>query len=294
MKISTYYPYRSAEAKERYLSLYELIAKEWPIASESRMVSTTYGETFVRVSGPDGAQPLVLLPGVTATSLLWATNIEGLSRQYRTYALDRAGDIGRSTCTKPMRDLSDILRWLEELFTALDLGDQINLVGLSYGGWLTAEYALHFPNRLRKIVLLAPGATVLRTRAEFYVRMALVLTGRRYFARAAVYWLLEDLARKDASRVEKSVDRVLLTLRCLPLRRPIGPTVLTDQELKSLGMPTLFVVGEHEKIYSAAQAVQRLNRVAPHIRTETIPNAGHDLTIVQPETVNWKILEFLK
>jgi len=59
-------------------------------------------------------------------------------------------------------------------------------------------------------------------------------------------------------------------------------------------VPTLFLVGENEKIYSAKKAVQRLNEVAPQIETEVIPNAGHDLTIVQAEMVNRKVLEFLK
>jgi pimeloyl-ACP methyl ester carboxylesterase len=65
-------------------------------------------------------------------------------------------------------------------------------------------------------------------------------------------------------------------------------------ELKSIKVPTLYLVGEHEKIYSAQKAVQRLHKVAPQIKTEVIPDAGHDLTIVQAEMVNKKLLEFLK
>ena len=55
----------------------------------------------------------------------------------------------------------------------------------------------------------------------------------------------------------------------------------------------LFLVGENEKIYSARKAVRRLNRVAPHIKTEIIPGAGHDLWVVQADRVTGKILDFL-
>lgn len=41
------------------------------------------------------------------------------------------------------------------------------------------------------------------------------------------------------------------------------------------------------------KAVQRLNKVAPSIKTEVIPNAGHDLTVVQSQLVNSKVLAFL-
>jgi len=77
--------------------------------------------------------------------------------------MDCNGDAGRSICTKPMADSSDLAGWLDELFTALDLAGKINLMGLSYGGYLAALYGLHFPSRLRKTVLLAPGE-ILRAR----------------------------------------------------------------------------------------------------------------------------------
>jgi pimeloyl-ACP methyl ester carboxylesterase len=58
-------------------------------------------------------------------------------------------------------------------------------------------------------------------------------------------------------------------------------------------MAVLFLVGEQEKIYSAGKAVQHLHAVDPRIRAEIIPDAGHDLTVSQPEMVNRKVLEFL-
>jgi pimeloyl-ACP methyl ester carboxylesterase len=111
-----------------------------------------------------------------------------------------------------------------------------------------------------------------------------------------MYWLLEDLAQKDEAgrlMLEEEVDASVVRLRSFKLNRLVKPTVLQDAELKSIQIPALFLVGENEKIYSAQKAIQRLNKVAPHIKTELIPNAGHDLTIVQAEMVNAKVLEFL-
>jgi len=47
-------------------------------------------------------------------------------------------------------------------------------------------------------------------------------------------------------------------------------------------------------LIDASKAIERLNEIAPQIITEVIPSAGHDLTIVQAEMVNTKVLEFLK
>ena len=63
MELPAYHPFRSAEAKEEYLALYDRRIKRWPVASETRMIETSHGHTFVRISGPVDAPPLVLLHG---------------------------------------------------------------------------------------------------------------------------------------------------------------------------------------------------------------------------------------
>jgi pimeloyl-ACP methyl ester carboxylesterase len=292
MALPAYYPYRSANARNRYLAAYDEMAKDWPVPPESRMVPTSWGETFVRMSGPSGAPPLVLLPGMASTSLIWSSMITALSARYRTYAIDRNGDVGRSTSVRRMHNVDDLMSWLDELFTALLPRGSFHLGGLSYGGWLTAQYALRFPQRLSSIVLVAPGATVLSTSPQFILRGLVLLTSRRG-ARSTVHWLMSDLARRYPARLEVSLDRLMLTLRSLSRMRPISATVLTDQQLQSLRMPALYLVGENEKIYSPAKAVARLQRVAPQIQIALLPQAGHDLTIAQPDRVTERILEFL-
>ncbi len=291
-----YHPFRSAEAKELFLNAYAQRARRWPVISECRTLETSYGHTFVRMSGPKNAPPLVLLHGLGGNSLQWAPNIRALSESYRTYAVDNVYDYGRSVYTRPMRKPDDFVNWLEEVFNALQLGDRINLMGLSYGGWLTSQFALHSPTRLDKIVLLAPASTVLPLRLMWMARAVLCALPYRVLTRSFLYWLLEDLARNDESgRVELEgwVNDSFLAVRCFKPKPLVNPTVLSDKELQSLKMPVLYMVGENEKIYSSLEAIDRLHKVAPQIRTELIPHAGHDLTLVQAELVNQKVLEFL-
>jgi pimeloyl-ACP methyl ester carboxylesterase len=297
MEMKAYHPFRSTTAKERYLKLYDMRAKKWPVDSQTRLEDTSYGQTFVRMSGPVGAQPLVLLHGAGGNSLQWVPNIEALSKDYRIYAVDNIYDYGRSIYTQNIKNPEGFVIWLDELFNAFELGNNINLMGLSYGGWLTSQYALRFPDRLDKIVLLAPAGTVLPLRLEWIMRAVLCFVPHRYFIKSFMYWLLDDLAQKDeASRrmLEEEVDAAYIRMRCFKPIRLVNPTVLVDEELQRIKVPALYLVGEHEKIYSAQKAIQRLQKVAPHIMAEVIPSAGHDLTIVQAEMVNTKVLGFLK
>ena len=295
--MTTYHPFRSATAKEQYLRLYDIRAEKWPVDSQTRFVDTAYGQTFVRTSGPAGAPPLVLLHGAGDDSLQWTPNIEALSKWYRVYAADNIYDYSRSIYTQIIKNPDDYVKWLDEVFSALELRNRIKLMGLSYGGWLTAQYALRFPERLAKTVLVAPAATVLPLRLEWIMRAVLCFLPYRYFTKSFLFWLMEDLAKKGKDHrmmLEEEVDTVVVRMRCYKTIRLIRPTVLEDAELRRIKVPTLYLVGENEKIYSAQKAIQRLHKVAPHIKAEMIPDAGHDLTIVQADIVNKKVLDFLK
>jgi len=298
MGLPAYHPFRSAQAKEEYLAIYDRQAKQWPLESESRMVETSYGQTFVRISGPENAPPLVLLAGRYGNSLMWMPHIEAFSADFRTYAVDCIFDLGRSVPRRRRKGSSDFVDWLDELFTALRLGNQICLLGASFGGWQAALYALRFQNRLAKMLLIAPAVTVQPVPLEFYARSLLAMLHPTFFRRH-LFWLFEDSVRQDEVTLKEldefqAETRAVVGLLKFGFAYGVFPTLLKDNELKSLKVSTLFIVGEHEKIYSASRAVQRLNRLAPHVKTVIIPEAGHDVLSLQTERVNNEVLEFLK
>lgn len=296
MKITEYHPFKSHEAREKYLKFYDKRAKNWPVPSETQVVNTSYGRTFVRVSGPIDAPPLVIVPGGGSSSLMWVPNIESLSKEYRTYALDNIYDWGLSVYSRPIKNPKDFVKWLNELFDALGLENNVNLMGLSYGGWITSQCAFYSPERLNKVVLLAPFATIQSMPLEFLLRMFTSLLPVDYTTKSLMYWLCEDSIKDKNKRmlVDEWVNDMLMGLKCFKFKLVPTPTVFKDEELKSIKVPALFLVGENEKVYSPQKAVRRLNNLAPHIETEILPNAGHDLTVAQADMVNEKVLEFLK
>ena len=293
MEITGYHPFKSVEGKEKYLGLYDSFAKLWPIPSEARMVDTSYGKTFVRISGPKDAPPLILLHGMGSNSLMWLAHIEALSKDYRTYAIDDIYGNGRSIYTKTVKDSNDFVNWLDQLFNAIELENNINLAGMSYGGWQTSQYVLRFPEKLNKIVLIAPAATVQPISLGFTIRAVLSIIPIDYFFKSFMRWIFEDYIKKDRKTAERLIDNMILASKYFKSKHMVAPTVLDDNELKSIKVPTLFMIGENEKIYSAQKALQRINSIAPQIKTELIPGAGHDLTAVQIEMCDKKILEFL-
>ncbi|MFH1851681.1 MAG: alpha/beta hydrolase [Candidatus Neomarinimicrobiota bacterium] len=296
-KINDYHPFKSPRARERYLAHYDRRSQEWPVTFEDRFVPTSDGTTFVRISGPQAAPPLVLLPSASANTLIWLPNVAALSQDFRVYAVDNIYDFGRSIYLREFKTPEDFTTWLDELFSGLGLDNEINLAGLSYGGWLTGQYALRYPERLNKIVLMAPVATVQQLPLEWAKVAIKALLPHRYFMRQMVEWMFPALIQTPEGRAtaETMLEDAYLGLRCFKLKMTVTPTVLTDAELGQLqNVPALYMVGDREVIYDPNAALERLRRVAPKIRTLLVPGAGHDLTIVRADLVDSKIVEFLQ
>jgi pimeloyl-ACP methyl ester carboxylesterase len=131
----------------------------------------------------------------------------------------------------------------------------------------------------------------------FLIKGAWCLIPHPTFVKRLMYWVLEDAVKDDAMRLQ--VDELAkdnyLGMRSFEPKPMVNPTILSDEQLQGLDMPTLFLVGENEKIYSesGATAIERLQTVAPQVETVLIPNAGHGLTLVQADMVNAAILDFV-
>ena len=293
--MEAHHPFRSEAAKQTYLAFYDEMARRWPVASETHMVGTSFGDTFVRIQGPIDGPKLVLLPGDSEHSLSWMPAIEALSAQHRTYVLDHIYDNGRSVYTKEPQSPNDLMQWLDELFVALEL-EHFHLVGYSYGGWQAARYALAHPHRLEKLVLIAPSATVLSPPIGLLIRaFAYYFIPLRFITRNYLYWYGPDAVRNTQarSRIDEMIEELMLTRKCFKRRKFVPPTVLTDRDWQDLNVPTLFLVGENERTYSASQAVQRLAAVAPTVNASVAVKADHYVTVTKPKWVTGQILKFL-
>ncbi|WP_299668563.1 alpha/beta hydrolase [uncultured Ruegeria sp.] len=238
----------------------------------------------------------MLLPGDTETSLSWFPVIEPLSKNFRTYAIDHVFDNGRSVYSKEMSRPTDFIDWMDEVFDLLGL-EQTNLVAYSYGAWQATLYGLAHPDRIERLVLLAPSATVLspgpvmRIRAILYYFLPFRPVARNYF-----YWYGAEAVKdsKLRARVDEMVEEDLLSRRCFKKRKFVPPTCLTDAQWDSLQVPTLFLVGENDRTYSAEHAVDRLHRVAPTVDARVASNTDHYITMSNPDWVVRNVLGFLR
>jgi pimeloyl-ACP methyl ester carboxylesterase len=278
--------FTTPEGRAKYMAAYEAMFSLWTVPYEAVDVKTGYGSTHINVSGPGDGYPLVLLHAAGLSSTAWFANIADLSAHHRVYAVDTIGDAGKSVTDRPLEQRADYAQWLKEVFDELDI-ERADLLGHSYGGWLTLNMALAYPDRLRKIVLLAPAASI-------YPMSLLTQLGLRipFMIRPPARFVFKMIASKGTVFEETFIHLMeMVTRYCVPAL--MFPTVYTDEELKQIDLPALLLIGAEEKIYNPKKAVERAQRLMPNLTAEIITNVRHTLNMEQPEIIDSRVLDFL-
>ena len=221
---------------------------------------------------------------------MWSPNIADFSKDYRVYAVDVMGQPSKSIPNEPICNTADFVSWLTVTLDALRL-DCVSLVGMSFGGWLALNYAVAAPKRVRKLVLLSPGGLLPMVR-QVTVRGMLMASLPTHLT---VNWFFRWLGFTDPAHANM-LELMYLGLKHfrMPLETArIGPAVVSDEELRTLHVPTLLLIGDHEVISDPTRALERACRLIPDFRGGLVPGARHEMCVRQHRIVNARVLEFL-
>jgi pimeloyl-ACP methyl ester carboxylesterase len=286
----------NSEAVRAYEAAHEALIRTWPVAPEPVTITTPSGRTHLLAAGPPGAPPVFLVPGAGCAGAAYTCQIEALVEGHRVYAVDVPGNYGLSKPVRQPRTFDDFVRWYVEVLDALGL-PQADYVGISYGASIGAHVALAAPERIRRLVLMAPSATLYRLGAGIWLQtLSMMVWPTRARHRGMLRWMAVTPA-EGRERYEDVMDKVADIIYAG--RRRDGLTIIpytkvfSDEELRRISVPTLVMIGEKEKLYDAGAALARAKALIPGVKTVSIPGASHDLMFHQPERVNAALKEFL-
>ncbi|GAA1254862.1 carboxylesterase [Kitasatospora nipponensis] len=280
----------SEEARGKFLEAYDRAMELWPDPHEELDVETTYGTVHVHRYGARTGDPIVLLHGHAGHASNWYPQVAALGASHPVYAIDTLDDPGRSVQRVVAADGEANASWLGEVLAGLGL-ERVHLVGLSYGGWLALNQAVHAPERLASIAPLDPGG-IEKVPARFYLHaiggLLALLAPRRL--RPALGRLLANPA---LSSPPEMIAPLMLGMRAYrPNTRPPART-FTDEELRSIHLPTLVLLGGRSALLRPRQARERVTALIPDVRAEIVQRAGHGLTLECPELINEHLLQFI-
>jgi len=234
---------------------------------------------------------------------------------YRVVAFDQLGTGSSDRPTDP--SLWTITRYVEEVETvrrALDLG-KVHLVGQSWGGWLSVEYALTYPDALKTLVLENTAADIPHLVSELErLRSSLgpetVAMMQRHEAEGTLdhpeyQAAITILNYRHVCRLAEwpaPVQRSLGDWNMGPYETIQGPNEflytgnLKDwnrvPDMHQIKVPTLITVGQHDELTPACAA--RMKHALPDAELKVFPNSSHMPFFEEPDAFYPVLIDFLK
>lgn len=124
--------------------------------STGQMAELEMGRTHYRWIGPVRGPVIVAVHGLSTSSVVWnAMTRDLVDLGYRVLVYDLYGR-GFSDTVKGRQDADFFVIQLEQLLEDQGLAQDLTLLGYSMGGSVATAFAARHPDRVKRLVLLAP------------------------------------------------------------------------------------------------------------------------------------------
>lgn len=254
----------------------------------------------------DGGTTVILIHGLGGSVEDWTLNIYALGEHHRVYAIDLVG-FGRSDKPSVPYSVSYLAQFVYDFLEAQEV-DQANLIGHSMGGGVTLQFAIEFPDKVQKLVLVASAGLGKELYLPFRL-CTLPLIGERLArpSRKGIAQLLNDAVYDPALVTDEWVE-LGYQLAALPgaqqgilsaLRTSCNLGGMRGDAIRSIvdnladiTAPTLILWGEQDRFLPVAHA-RVAEKNIPNARLHIFDACGHILQMEHPEVFNALVLEFL-
>ena len=244
---------------------------------------------------------VVFIHGLNGSWQNWLENLPHFAAAgHRVIAFDLPG-FGASPMPPDAISIPGYARFVDDLLDELRVGPAV-VVGNSMGGFIGAELAIQYPERVERLVLVsAAGLTV------EYQRHERALGALRFASRALMAWggwvgaRSEALARRPRARrllagfVVHRPELLAAPLISEQVRGSGKPgfvdalDALTDYPIRDrlgrIGCPTLIVWGENDNLVPVEDADEFASLI-PGARRVVWPETGHVPMLERPEAFN--------
>ncbi|TDQ37744.1 alpha/beta fold hydrolase [Aureibacillus halotolerans] len=279
--------FKNETAKNRFFSLYDDALSQWPASTTMMSLETSFGTTKLYTYGASKQTPLILLHGLNATSNDWVNNLEAIGNERTVYVIDMLGDAGKSEQTDSVHLPEDAVSWLSEVVGQLHL-TAFHLGGTSYGGWLALRYTREHASRVKSLLLTEPAQAIVRLSLLFWAKLLWAqLIGPDAMRKRLYKWMCAYSPDPLQEKLSVSAMRDFRMLRTPPL-------YMKKQELESIQVPLLLVLGMRSPVHSARRMRKRALSLWPNAAIHLFKEGGHRVHAQLPHETNKLMKDFME
>jgi pimeloyl-ACP methyl ester carboxylesterase len=248
---------------------------------DAEMVDVAGAQVAYRRRG--SGRPVLYLHGAGFTGK-WLRVHEALAAGADVIAPEHPG-FGQSPDSEEIEGFDDLVFHYDDLRARFGLEEPFDLVGYSLGGWIAAEYAVTYPEKLRSLTLMVP-AGLAPPIVDFFGMAPEQLFGTLFNDFANVGEIMVDPTDIDVAVHMYEEASTVAKLAWNPrYDRKL------ERRLRRISCPTLIVAAENDRLLGDEQP-ERWTELIPGAQLTRIPGTGHAMAVEQPEAVAQAILDF--
>jgi pimeloyl-ACP methyl ester carboxylesterase len=272
--------------------------QHWTIINDSRVNYVELG------SGP----PLLFIHGLSGSWPNWLEQLPVFAETNRVLAVDLPG-FGHSPMPPEPITISGYARTVDALLGQLDI-DAAALVGNSMGGFVAAELAINFPQRVERLMLVSAAGISTYNHSGATRALPGIRRAERVIA-AYAGWVAshsETVARRPGLRnatlglIARHPSQLPAALAAEQLRGAGRPGFVQalqanlDYDFRhrvgEIACPTLIVWGDSDRIITVRDS-DRFAELIPGSRKVVFEDTGHVPMLERPTAFNALLAEFL-
>lgn len=259
------------EERAKIRGWYDTFRDKLPVEAEDVMVATSFGETHALVAGPRDAPPLVALHGALASSAHFLPEIAPLARTRRVHCIDVVGQSVMSEDRRIPLDDDSYGLWVMEVADGLGL-TRFDLLGVSWGGFVSTRAAALAPERVEHLVLVVPAGFVSGNAWTGFKEMGWPIMKYRLFPSKE---RLDDVVRALFTTLDPewtayfgdALRSYRLDVRIPPLAKP--------EDLRHVKCPTLVFGADEDISFPGDKLISRAKELLPSAEVELLAGSKH-------------------
>lgn len=233
-------------------------------------------------------EPVVFLHGAGSTRM-WLPFYERLSESVDLIAPEHPG-FGDTAMPDWLDGFDDLVLHYRTFFDELAL-ERLHLIGFSLGGWIAAQLAIFYPERLKSLTLITPAGLRVpeAPMVDIFAMPPEQIPALLFNENVAEY---ADFL-PDPTSLDDLVDAYgeLGTFARLTWSPRYDPKFA--RRLPGVRVPTLVVGAEDDRLIPNVHA-DRWTEILPEARLERIPGTGHGVIMQEPDRTAETILAFIE
>lgn len=257
------------------------------------MAAVDIGSRQLHVARRGSGDPLLLIPGLAATSGFWGEPfLDALAADREVITYDHRG-IGESSPSQGAFSIADLADDAAALLEALAL-PPVHFAGLSMGGMVGQQLGARYPEKVRSLALCDTASEMpprnlweerLETARTQGVAGLVDGTIQRWFTAPFIARAPQDIAKVRAFILSTGAEGYIA---CASAVRDMAQSTM----LLKIKAPTLVMTGRQDPACTVDQATV-LHRVIAHSELLILEDAAHLANIEQPQAFNQALRRFI-